>query len=116
MANPMPDEVQVYEKIQRGEYPVDPKVIELLRHHIGNDLQVIYFCAGVFIDTPDWIIRATCFVNRALYMIYFRSAPAKDLAYICRETLTRAQNIHGVLEKVKATVNKNKGEVLNEVN
>jgi hypothetical protein len=116
MANPMPDEVQVYERIQSGEYSVDPKVIEFLRHHIGNDLQVICLCARGVIDAPGWMVKATCIVNRTLYMIHFRSVPARDLLGICREILTRAENINGVLEKVKRTIRQNGKKISYEAN
>jgi hypothetical protein len=102
MANPLPNESEIYEKIKNGEFYIHPEVIELIRHHIGNDLQVIYLGTQMLLDTPIWIVKTTCFINKVLMTIHFRGyAGSPDAKHVYQETITRIKNIEGVLSKVK---------------
>lgn len=46
MANPLPDEDKIYEKIKQENVKVHPLVWELIKHHIGNDVFAINAIVG----------------------------------------------------------------------
>ena len=46
MANPLPNEQEIYDKIKREKINIHPLIWELIRHHIGNDLYVINIILG----------------------------------------------------------------------
>lgn len=46
MANPMPGEEEIYEKIKKENITVHPLVWQLLEHHINNDLYMINLIIG----------------------------------------------------------------------
>jgi hypothetical protein len=46
MANPLPNEPEVYERIKQESITVHPLVWELLNHHINNDLYAINLIVG----------------------------------------------------------------------
>jgi hypothetical protein len=46
MANPLPNEAEVYEKIKQENITVHPLIWELLNHHINNDLYAINLIIG----------------------------------------------------------------------
>lgn len=41
MANPLPNEKELYERIKNEKITVHPVIWELLSHHIGNDLCMV---------------------------------------------------------------------------
>lgn len=41
MANPLPNEDELYEKIKKEKITIHPVIWEILTHHIGNDLSLI---------------------------------------------------------------------------
>jgi hypothetical protein len=41
MANPLPNEDELYERIKKEKITIHPVIWELLTHHIGNDLSLI---------------------------------------------------------------------------
>lgn len=41
MANPLPNEDQLYEQIKNEHIEIHPVIWELLNHHIANDLSVV---------------------------------------------------------------------------
>jgi hypothetical protein len=103
MANPMPNENEILEKIDRGEIFVDPEILELLHHHIGNDLQVIYLAVNDLKDAPAWIFKTTRWVNNIFLLIRFRRPGSRvDVNKVYQETFTRIKNINEVLKKVKS--------------
>ena len=55
MANPLPNEAQIYEKIKQEKIKIHPLVWELISHYIGNDVHVIHLITGshVFGDNPS---------------------------------------------------------------
>lgn len=46
MANPLPNEEEIYERIKRENIIVHPIVWQLIEHHINNDLYVINLIIG----------------------------------------------------------------------
>jgi hypothetical protein len=46
MANPLPNEAEVYERIKQESITVHPLIWELLNHHINNDLYAINLIIG----------------------------------------------------------------------
>jgi len=46
MANPLPNEAEVYETIKQKNITVHPLIWELLNHHINNDLYAINLIIG----------------------------------------------------------------------
>ncbi|RKY31375.1 MAG: hypothetical protein DRP74_05055 [Candidatus Omnitrophota bacterium] len=46
MANPLPNERQIYEKIEKQNIIIPPLVWELINHHIRNDLYMINLIIG----------------------------------------------------------------------
>ena len=46
MSNPLPNEAEIYKKIEDGNINVPPLLMELLEHHIGNDVYMINLIIG----------------------------------------------------------------------
>jgi hypothetical protein len=46
MANPLPNEEALYQKIEKENLTVHPVIWDLLSHHIGNDLYVVAIIIG----------------------------------------------------------------------
>ncbi|MFH0763219.1 MAG: hypothetical protein V1925_04960 [Candidatus Omnitrophota bacterium] len=46
MANPLPNEYEVYEKIKKQRIVIHPLVWQLIEHHINNDLYMINLIIG----------------------------------------------------------------------
>lgn len=46
MSNPLPSEYEIYEKIKNGNIVINPLILELLEHHIGNDIYMINLIIG----------------------------------------------------------------------
>lgn len=46
MANPLPNEQEIYEKIKKENITIHPLVWQLLDHHINNDLYMINLIIG----------------------------------------------------------------------
>ena len=57
MANPLPNETEIYEKIEKEHIKVHHLVWELMDHYIGNDMHIIQLIAGnyVFGSSPEAI-------------------------------------------------------------
>lgn len=53
MANPLPHEKEIYEKIAREKLTIPDPIWELLNHHLGNDLYAIFAIAGSYIAGDD---------------------------------------------------------------
>ena len=49
MANPLPNEDDLYQQIENRKLTVHPIIWELLSHHIGNDLYMINLILGATI-------------------------------------------------------------------
>lgn len=46
MANPLPNEQAIYNKIKNENITIHPLILELLEHHIGNDVYMIDLIIG----------------------------------------------------------------------
>ncbi|MFA4889186.1 MAG: hypothetical protein WC628_06400 [Candidatus Omnitrophota bacterium] len=46
MANPLPGEKEIYEKIKKENIKIHPLVWQLIDHHINNDLYMINLILG----------------------------------------------------------------------
>ncbi|MDP2941735.1 MAG: hypothetical protein Q8N85_05770 [Candidatus Omnitrophota bacterium] len=53
MANPLPNEKEVYEKIEKEKLTIPSPIWELLTHHLGNDLHAITLIAGSHVTGED---------------------------------------------------------------
>lgn len=46
MANPLPNEQEIYEEIKRENFTIAPIIWQLINHHINNDLHAINLILG----------------------------------------------------------------------
>lgn len=46
MANPLPNEQEIYEKLKKDNIMLHPLIWELIEHHIGNDIYMINLIIG----------------------------------------------------------------------
>ncbi|MCX5695012.1 MAG: hypothetical protein NT014_07865 [Candidatus Omnitrophica bacterium] len=46
MANPLPNEQQIYEKLKSENITIHPLIWELIEHHINNDIYMINLIIG----------------------------------------------------------------------
>lgn len=53
MSNPLSNEKELYEKIEKEKLTIPPPIWELLEHHLGNDLYAISLIAGSYITGED---------------------------------------------------------------
>lgn len=53
MANPLPNEKEIYERIAKEKLNIPSPIWDLLTHHIGNDLYAISLIAGTYVTGED---------------------------------------------------------------
>ncbi len=53
MANPLSNEKELYEKIEKEKLSIPAVIWELLEHHLGNDLYAITLIAGTYVTGED---------------------------------------------------------------
>lgn len=53
MANPLPEEKEIYQKIRREKIRVPKEVWRLIDHHLGNDIAVIQLIIDSHIGVKD---------------------------------------------------------------
>lgn len=53
MANPLSNEKELYERIEREKMTIPDPIFELLEHHLGNDLYAIILIAGSRVTGED---------------------------------------------------------------
>lgn len=55
MANPLPDESEIYKNLKKNKVTIPHDIWDLIDHHIGNDLHIIQFIAGSYVgsDNPE---------------------------------------------------------------
>ena len=53
MSNPLSNEKELYEKIEREKLTIPQPIWELLDHHLGNDLYAISLIAGSYVTGED---------------------------------------------------------------
>lgn len=58
MANPLPNEDELYERIKKENITIHPVIWELLTHHIGNDLGMVTMPLELMLD-PKYPIKLT---------------------------------------------------------
>jgi len=56
MANPIGNEMELYESFKKEKVRVDPRVWELINHHVRNDLNHISVAVGLFAFLPEDIL------------------------------------------------------------
>lgn len=84
MANPLPNEQEIYEKIKKEHIIIHPLIWQLIDHHIGNDLYTI-----------NLIIGSTVLDGESL---------SEENA---RRILSRSKEIQGFLEKLSGVARPN---------
>ncbi|MEM7816825.1 MAG: hypothetical protein QXZ20_02840 [Candidatus Aenigmatarchaeota archaeon] len=72
MANPLANEKEIYEKIEKEKLTIHPIIWELINHHIRNDLNYIILSAHFQCETPRWILKFASFMIAFLYRISFQ--------------------------------------------
>lgn len=114
MANPLPYETELLERLEKERISLHPLLWDLLSHHIKNDLQVIYLGNQLLTETPFWIARATTFVVKVLFKIHnHRNLPPLDSDRVHKETLQRVSNIEDLMRKIKHFVPEERCTMIN---
>lgn len=99
MANPLPNETQIYEQIKRENLTIDPVVWELVNHHIRNDMNVISIATGNLGFEPSWILRIASFVIKFLHIISRQPGkPPIDIKRTCGFILENTRNVDNFLK------------------
>ena len=109
MANPMPKQQKLYEEIKQSGVSLDPRIWQILSHHIGNDIQVIYLSVRCLADLPPWMKKMHMVIMR-FRRPFKKILIAHDINAVCGEALTRVENINGLMQRLKTTVTSNKGD------
>lgn len=50
MANPLPNEDELYERIKKEKITIHPVIWDILTHHIGNDLSLVTMPLELMLD------------------------------------------------------------------
>jgi hypothetical protein len=103
MANPMPNEQELYEEIKKAGVSLDPRIWQILSHHIGNDIQVIYLSVRCLADLPPWVRKMHMIIMK-FHRPFQRTVIARDIHAVCGEALNRVENINELMKKIRATV------------
>lgn len=53
MANPLSDEKELYEKIEKEKLTIPAAIWKLIDHHLGNDVYTISLIAGLHVTGED---------------------------------------------------------------
>ena len=102
MANPMPNEDKVYERIKNENMRIDPLIWDLLNHHVRNDLTWITMSVGVQKETPQWILRAAYGLIKFLYKVSFQPGePPEDLIKVFDGTINQVKKVDDFLKKLR---------------
>ena len=105
MANPMPNEQDLLQEIKKAGVSLDPRLWQILSHHIGNDIQVIQLAVKNLSDTPLWAKRIFKIVM-ILHRPFKKRLRSEDLSMVCDEALTRTENITVLLGRLRDMVKK----------
>ena len=103
MANPIPNEQKLYEEIKQSGVSLDPRIWQILSHHIGNDIQVIYLSVRCLADLPPWV-RCMHMIIMKFHRPFKKTLIARDINAVCGQALTHVENINELMKKLKATV------------
>ncbi len=102
MANPLPNEKEVYRRIEKEHLTIDPLIWNLLNHHIRNDLNWITMCVGLQRMTPRWILKVGSWVINFLYLISRQPPPPPpDLLETFNGTIERVKLIDNFLRNLE---------------
>ena len=103
MANQLPNEEELFDEIRRAGISLDPRLWQILSHHIGNDIQVIHLGARCLSEMPSWI-RYTYTLMLKIHKKFNKGFNFHDVGFVCMETMERVENISMLLDKLRATV------------
>jgi hypothetical protein len=102
MANPLPDEDKIYEALEKEKIALDPRIWELMNHHIRNDLNKVSVGVGTLALTPEWILKAASFLIKFLYKMSLQPGPPPDeISKICHLSLRGVDDINIFLKKLR---------------
>ncbi len=101
MANPLPNEEEIYQKIEQENLSVHPLIWNLINHHIRNDLQAISMAAASFYSMPEWILKFASWAIRFLYRMSRTPGDPDDLFSLGRDVEKRIKNIDNFLRKLE---------------
>ncbi len=101
MANPLPQEEKLYEKIAQENISIHPLVWELIDHHIRNDLQVIAVAISNILLLPNWFIRLINSLIKLFYKLTFQKGTPPDIKRSSDKALERIKKIDSFLRKLK---------------
>ena len=102
MANPLPEEEKIYQKIKQENIKVDPIIWELISHHIRNDLNAMSIILGSLQFMPSWILKTSSFMIKFLYRMTFQRGSPPDLIVICDKSLNHVKTAGSFLKKLRA--------------
>ena len=103
MANPMYDEQELWERIEKENITMHPVLWELIDHHLRNNLNFISIPVGVLSMVPAWILKAASFVIRFLYKASGqRGSPPQSLVKTCNVCVKGFKESDKFLKKLKA--------------
>jgi len=112
MANPLPNEQEIYDNIKKRQITIDPDLRELINHHIRNDLNHINMFAGEYAFVPAWILNAASGLIWFLYKITFRpGSPPAGIISLYKGVMARSKAIVTFLNKLGEAFDEAKGEV-----
>lgn len=101
MANPLPNEQEIYDNIKNRRITIDPDLRELISHHIRNDLNHINMFAGEYAFVPLWILKVASGVIWFLYKITRQPGPPPaDIIHLYKGVMSRSKDIATFLNKV----------------
>ncbi|MFH1875318.1 MAG: hypothetical protein ABH865_00315 [Candidatus Omnitrophota bacterium] len=102
MANPLPNEAELYARMEKEHINVHPLVWEFINHHVRNDLNWITMCIGLHRSTPRWILRLASSLISLLYKISRQPGePPPDLLSAFNGTIERVKNIDRFLKNLR---------------
>ncbi len=101
MANPLPNEEEVYRRIEEENINIPSFVWELLDHHIRNDLNVISLGWGNFLINPPWLLRLLNSFFRFIYRLSGQRGEADNLIELAQTTVNRVMSVDRFLKKVR---------------
>ena len=99
----MPDEQKLYEEIKEAGVSLDPRLWQILSHHIGNDIQVIYLSVRCLADLPPWV-KGLHMVVMKFHRPFKKTVIARDLDTVTAAALEHVENINALMRKIKTTV------------
>lgn len=101
MANPLPEEGKIYEKIKKENIRLNPLLWELISHHIRNDIYLISLSIDSLRTHPLWILKFASFMIKFLYKITFHRGKPSDLIETCDNSLKGIKEIDEFLKKLR---------------